>query len=175
MKVVGVPDQMAALRPGAVRRLFGPPPNDPTGEVQPVEVLVDMLTDFGPCIRAYALLEQEDIELAAAGGVGVVELSMWGDHLHPFGVQFFGVARPCEEAVATLLTSGDDVDQLDRAAVRRCADGAAELAGMLNAEDARAWPVAVALAEALRVIGGPSQPDDYPPHDARNDAAAREV
>lgn len=87
MRVVPVPDVAKALHPNAVSRVFNAPDGVSDDEVRPAEVLIDS-DEVGTILRAYAVAEPGDVERLERGGV--VELSMWATHLHPFGVAVYG-------------------------------------------------------------------------------------
>lgn len=91
MRVIPVPRWVADANPLAVTKVFGPPDGDPTGDIRPVEILVDP-TESGICMRAFAIAEEGDCERLSNGGV--VELGMYGEHLHPFFVDVHPAPAP---------------------------------------------------------------------------------
>jgi hypothetical protein len=83
MRPVPIPDDL--IWEGARRVVFAPPDGDPTGEIRPVETLVDVGQSTGhPRICVRLVLEDGDLERLAEDPH--VWLTWYGDHLHPFDV-----------------------------------------------------------------------------------------
>lgn len=77
-----IPD--AEIWPGAVRQVIAGPDGDLTNDqIRPVEALIDM-SEIGPRFSMRCELEDRDLAVLQAGGV--VWVSQYGDHLHPFSV-----------------------------------------------------------------------------------------
>lgn len=74
MRIAPIPD--SAVWEGGVRKVIGPPQgHDATGDVRPLEAVVDVST-LGPCYSIMCVLEPGDLERLTAGEP--VWLTMFG-------------------------------------------------------------------------------------------------
>jgi hypothetical protein len=85
MRPAPIPDE--EIWDGAQRIVVGPPGNDLDTGIAPVEVVVDTVqigTSTGPRMSARCILEDDDLDMLAAGGT--VWVSFYGGQLLPFSV-----------------------------------------------------------------------------------------
>ncbi len=82
MRPVPIPDAVAEQMPGH-RVVIGPPGNDLTSPIPPVEAMVEALP-AGRALTVRIVLEDGDLEKLAAGGA--IHLTMLG-HVVPFDVR----------------------------------------------------------------------------------------
>jgi len=85
MEHIPVPSKMKDVHNGTIR-VFGPPLGA-EDSVQPADILVCIKKE-GPVLRAYFKLEPDELNLIQLGDY-IIELSIWADHLHPFGAQVY--------------------------------------------------------------------------------------
>ena len=81
MRPVPIPDE--AVWEGAVRRVVAGPGGDLTGDIRPVEALIDA-DDYGPRFNMLIRLDPGDLEQLQESPH--FWLTWHGDHLHPFSV-----------------------------------------------------------------------------------------
>jgi hypothetical protein len=79
MRVTTIPDN--AIWDGAQRLVIGPPDGDPTGDIRPVEAIVDIPPTGIPRLSVRCALEPGDLEKLTAGGH--VWIAFYG-HMVPF-------------------------------------------------------------------------------------------
>jgi hypothetical protein len=86
MRTTPIPD--SAVWPGAKRAVIGPPDGDPTGDIRPVEAVIDIGPTTGiPRLSVRCALEPGDIEALATGGH--VWITFYG-RMVPFAVEVKG-------------------------------------------------------------------------------------
>lgn len=178
MRIVTPPEHAVVARPGARVEMFGPPPG--TTGIGNADMLVGS-TEHGPVLYGYALPDPDEVAALLRGGV--IELGMWGDHLHPWSVGVWtsppgdatpprdnaedGAARAAADACATFkeepLTEGESAlcavsARIGfRAGTRWVADGglAGTVDGLLEALGwARPEAVGPAALRGLRDLAG---------------------
>jgi hypothetical protein len=82
LRPVPIPDEF--VWPGGVRRVIAGPDGDLTGEIRPVEAIIDS----GPHGTRFCILVRlDDGDLERLREDPRFWLLWWGDHLHPFGVE----------------------------------------------------------------------------------------
>lgn len=79
---IPIPDH--CVPPGCVRKVFGPPDGDPTGDIRPVEGLVGLVDGQ---MRIALLLELENGDLERLQRTPSIWLTTMSNHLHPFDVR----------------------------------------------------------------------------------------
>ncbi|TFV91400.1 hypothetical protein [Blastococcus sp. CT_GayMR16] len=110
MRPTPIPD--AEVWPGSQRVVIGPPGNDLDSDIAAVEVLRDVVqvgTGSGPRMSTRCVLEDDDLELLAAGGT--VWVSFYGGQLLPFSVDVQPPVRAADPHVLLRLDmSGGGMD-----------------------------------------------------------------
>jgi hypothetical protein len=79
------------VRAHATPTNFGPPPGYDTSEVGDCPALLDH-TKFGPAIRIVLEPDEEERKMLASGEY-LIELTIWGHELRPFGLEVYDKAE----------------------------------------------------------------------------------
>lgn len=93
-KHVSVPDSMieackidkeSGYLQGFQKQQFLPPDETRGEDIKTAETLVTLSSEGVPVIRLFFKLSNEEIKQIQGGAV--LEVSQWGDHLHPLGLE----------------------------------------------------------------------------------------
>lgn len=140
MRIVTPPEHVVKAQPGTRVKRYGPPPH--TTGVGSADMLVGV-TEHGPVLYGYAVPEPEEVAALLRGGV--IEVAMYGDHLHPWSVGVWPAANP----------DGASRDGAENAAASAAAT-AATTAEWTTGEQLAEWAARLGFREGSRwaVDGG---------------------
>jgi hypothetical protein len=85
MQPVPIPAEL--VPENCVRKVFGPPDGDPTGDIRAVEAVVGVVEEDGvQSVRIAMLIELDEGDLERLADCGGFWLTMMANHLHPFSL-----------------------------------------------------------------------------------------